>query len=144
MNGSGLEKKKKRRVRTRSRRWASPPVVFIKRKKGGKKKRNHTTSLQGPQRREENRALLQWSPIVLPTKTTHIRCLQTHSSSPRPAACPPLERIAESLHRKIQIVSRAVSLLEHKLRGEALLSVSNILSIIHRGGGGRLKGVGWG
>lgn len=45
---------------------------------------------------------------------------------------PASERRAESLHRKIQIVSRAVRLLEHKLRGEALLSVSNILSIIHK------------
>lgn len=42
------------------------------------------------------------------------------------------ELIAESLHGKIQIVPRAARLLEHKLRGEALLSVSNILSIIHK------------
>lgn len=40
--------------------------------------------------------------------------------------------IVESLHGKIQIVPRAARLLEHKLRGEALLSVSNILSIIHK------------
>lgn len=42
------------------------------------------------------------------------------------------ELIADSLHGKIQIVPRAARLLEHKLRGEALLSVSNILSIIHK------------
>lgn len=51
---------------------------------------------------------------------------------PTDAPPPASKRIAESLHRKIQIVSRAVRLLEHKLRGEALLSVSNILSIIHK------------
>jgi len=45
---------------------------------------------------------------------------------------PASELIADSLHRKIQIVPRAVRLLEHKLRGETLLSVSNILSIIHK------------
>lgn len=50
-----------------------------------------------------------------------------------PPPTPTSERIAESLHRKIQIVSRAVRLPEHKLRGKALLSVSNILSIIHKG-----------
>ena len=49
-----------------------------------------------------------------------------------PSLTPASKRIAESLHRKIQIVSRAVRLLEHKLRGEALLSLSNILSIIHK------------
>lgn len=42
------------------------------------------------------------------------------------------ELIADSLHGKIQIVPRAARLLEHKLRREALLSVSNILSIIHK------------
>lgn len=53
-------------------------------------------------------------------------------SSPLLLSPPASKHIAESLHRKIQIVSRAVRLLEHKLRGEALLSVSNILSIIHK------------
>lgn len=64
------------------------------------------------------------APIVLPTQTKHIRCLHM------PPSC--LKRIAESLHRKIQIVPRAVRLLEHKLRRKPLLSVSNILSIIHK------------
>ena len=60
---------------------------------------------------------------------------------PTDAPPPASKRIAESLHRKIQIVSRAVRLLEHKLRGEVLLSVSNILSIIHKEEG-KIKGVG--
>lgn len=38
----------------------------------------------------------------------------------------------ESLHRQIQIDSHAARLLEHKLKWEALLSVSNILSITHK------------
>lgn len=64
------------------------------------------------------------APIVFSTKPKHIRYLQIPSP-------PASKHIAESLHRKIQIVPRAVRLLEHKLRGEALLSVSNILSFIH-------------
>lgn len=67
------------------------------------------------------------APIVFPTKPRHIRCLQIPSP-------PASKHIAESLHRKIQIVPRAVRLLEHKLRREALLSVSNILSFIHNEG----------
>ncbi len=51
---------------------------------------------------------------------------------PTDAPPPASKYIAESLHRKIQIVSRAVRLLEHKLRRDPLLSVSNILSIIHK------------
>lgn len=55
------------------------------------------------------------------------------TDAPPPSSLPlSSKRIAESLHRKIQIVSRAVRLPEHKLRGEALLSLSNILSIIHK------------
>lgn len=38
----------------------------------------------------------------------------------------------ESLHKQIQIDSHAARVLEHKLKREALLSVSNILSIIHK------------
>lgn len=38
----------------------------------------------------------------------------------------------ESLHRQIQIDSHAARLLEHKLQWEALLSLSNTLSIIHK------------
>lgn len=90
-----------------------------------KKKENHTTLLQGPLKGKRKSHITPEAPIVLPTKPKDIRCLQM---PPPPAS----KRIAESLHRKIQIVSRAVRLLEHKLRGEALLSVSNILSIIHK------------
>lgn len=89
-----------------------------------KKKENHTTLLQGPLKGNENRTLLQRPPLsylLKPGVSDAYRC-------PPPAS----KRIAESLHRKIQIVSRAVRLLEHKLRREALLSVSNILSIIHK------------
>lgn len=79
----------------------------------------------GTSERKRKSHITPEAPIVLPTQTKHIRCLQM---PPPPAS----KRIAESLHRKIQIVSRAVRLLEHKLRGKPLLSVSNLLSIIHK------------
>lgn len=94
-------------------------MVFIK------KKENHTTLLQGPLKGKENRTLLQRPPLsylLKPSISDAYRC-------PPPLAS---KCIAESLHRKIQIVSRAVRLLEHKLRGKPLLSVSNLLSIIHK------------
>lgn len=100
-------------------------------KERGEEKKNHTTLLQGPsERKKKNRTLLQRPPLSYLLKPQHIRCLQM----PPPPSSLPLssKRIAESLHRKIQIVSRAVRLPEHKLRGEALLSLSNILSIIHK------------
>lgn len=79
----------------------------------------------GASERKRKSHITPEAPIVLPTTPEHIRCLQIPSP-------PASKHIAESLHRKIQIVPRAVRLLEHKLRGEALLSVSNILSFIHK------------
>lgn len=91
-----------------------------------KKKENHTTLLQGPLKgKKENRTLLQRPPL---SYLLNPSISDAYRSPPPPTS----KHIAESLHRKIQIVSRAVRLLEHKLRGEALLSVSNILSIIHK------------
>lgn len=87
-----------------------------------KKKENHTTLLQGPVK--GNRAWLRRPPLSYLLKL----------SISDAYICPPpaFKRIAESLHRKIQFVPRAVRLLEHKLRRKPLLSVSNILSIIHK------------
>lgn len=89
------------------------------------KGKSHNITPGASERKKRKSHITSEAPIVLPTKPKHIRCLQI----PPP---PTSKHIAESLHRKIQIVSRAVRLLEHKLRGEALLSVSNILSIIHK------------
>lgn len=89
-----------------------------------KKKENHTTLLWGPLKGKENRT---WSRG--PHCLTYLNeAYQMPTEAPPPAS----KRIAETLHWKIQIVPRAVRLLEHKLREEALLSVSNILSIIHK------------
>lgn len=124
MNGSGLERKKKKKgrcVRTWSCRWALPRVVSLK-----KKEKSHNITPGASEKKKKKSHITPEAPIVLPPKTQHIRCLQM----PPPLLAP--EPTAERLHRKIQIVSRAVRLLEHKLRGEALLSVSNILSIIHK------------
>lgn len=99
-----------------------PRVVSIK------KMENHTTLLQGPLKGKENRTLLQKPPLSYPLKPGISDAYRCTPPTPTPTS----EHIAKSLHRKIQIVSRAVRLLEHKLRGKALLSVSNILSIIHK------------
>lgn len=90
------------------------------------KGKSHNITPGGCERKRKSHITSE-APIVFSTKPKHIRCLQIPPTPPHAS-----KRIAESLHRKIQIVSRAVRLLEHKLRGEALLSVSNILSIIHK------------
>lgn len=120
-------------------------VVFLqrgkkkeKRKKKKKKEPKQTHSITPGA--GEKRTVLQRPPLSHPlTPGLSDAYRRTRPRGPaRPPLLPPpparTRRIAESLHRKIQIVSRAVRLLEHKLRRAALLSVSNILSIIHRGG----------
>ena len=121
MNGSGLEK---RGVFAHGA-VGGLRLEWFSMKKKKKKRGNRTTLLQGPLKGKRKSHITPEAPIVLRTKPEHIRCLQIPR---RPAS----ERRAESLHRKIQIVSRAVRLLEHKLMAEALLSLSNILSIIHK------------
>lgn len=85
-----------------------------------KKKENHTTSLLGPLK--GNRAWLRRPPLSYRLK---LSISDDYIYPPLAFKC-----IAESLHRKIQFVPRAVRFLQHKWRRKTLLSVSNILSII--------------
>lgn len=97
-----------------------------------KKKENHTTLLLSPLK--GNRAWLQRPPLSYLLKLS----ISNDYIWPPPAFI----RIAESLHRKIQIVSHAVRLLEHKLRQRHCCQwVIHLALLIHKRW--RFKGCCW-